>query len=75
VSFDPHVVVCSRPSSEYPSGGRGAWVALPVDPTESTNICLDGDHERSLNLGLAKLLSILDDAEQKLRVGELAESC
>jgi hypothetical protein len=33
VSFDPHVVVCSRPSSEYPSGGREAWVALPVDPT------------------------------------------
>jgi hypothetical protein len=56
-------------------GGRGAWVALPVDSTESTDICLDGDHERSLNLGLAKLLSILDDAEQKLRVGELAESC
>ena len=75
MSFDPHVVVCSRPSSEYPSRGRGAWVALPVDATESTDICLDGDHERSLNLGLAKLLSFLDDAEQKLRVGELAESC
>jgi hypothetical protein len=67
-SFDPHAVVCSRPSSEYPSGGtRGAWVELPTDPTQKWDICPDGDHESPLNPGLAKLLSILEEAHERLR--------
>jgi hypothetical protein len=33
VSFDPHVVVCSRPSARYQGAGRGAWVELPAVPT------------------------------------------
>jgi hypothetical protein len=69
-SFDPHAVVCSRPSSEYPSGGtRGAWVELPTDPTQKWDICPDGDHESPLNPGLAKLLSILEEAHERLREG------
>jgi hypothetical protein len=75
-SFDPHVVVCSRPNSEYLMGGtRGAWVELPADPTQKWDICLDGDHEHPLNPGLAKLLSVLDEAHERLQKEELAESC
>jgi hypothetical protein len=73
--FDPHAVICSRPSSEYPSGGRGAWVELPADPTQKGYICLDGDHEGSLNPSLAQLLSVLDETEERLRQGDLAENC
>ena len=35
----------------------------------------DGDYERSLNPGLARLLRVLDEAEEKLRQGDLAENC
>jgi len=75
VGFDPHVVICSRPSDEYPGRGRGAWMELPADPTQTGDICLDGDYERSLNPGLARLLRVLDEAEEKLRQGDLAENC
>jgi hypothetical protein len=73
--FDSHAVVFSRPSSEYPSRGTGAWVELPADPTQRGDICLDGDHEGCLNPGLAKVLSVLDKAHERLREGDLADSC
>jgi hypothetical protein len=74
--FDPHAVVCSRPSSEYPSSGRrGTWVELPADPTQKGDICLGGYREGPLNPGLAKLLSVLDEAYERLREGQLAKRC
>jgi hypothetical protein len=75
VSFDPHVVICSRPSSEYSSGGRGDWVELPANPTETGEVCLGGDYEETVNPQLVKVLSVLDEAEERLRRGTLAESC
>lgn len=74
-NFDPHVVICSRPSSEYPSGGRGAWVELPAEPTETGEVCLGGDYEETVDPQLVKVLSVLDEAEERLRRGTLAESC
>ena len=73
--FDPHAVVCSRPRSEYLSGGRGVWVELPADPTLSGDNCRGGDNEGFLNPDLTKLLSILDEAQERLRLGDLPESC
>src|SRR5918997_4062973 len=40
--LEPHAVVCSRPSAEYPSGGKGAWVELPIEPTRSGDVCIGG---------------------------------
>ena len=73
--FEPDAVVSSRPSAEYPSGGKGAWVELPTEPSQSGDICIGGDHEGAVNLGLRKVLSVLDETEERLRRGVLAESC
>lgn len=73
--FQPDAVVCSRPSAEYPSGGKGAWVELPAEPFRNGDICIGGDHEGAVNLGLGQVLSALDEAEERLRRGVLTESC
>jgi hypothetical protein len=76
VRFDPHVVICSRPSAEYPMGGsRAGWVEMPVEPAQAGDICLEGEHEGAANPDLRKVLSVLDEAEEKLRRGELVENC
>src|ERR687898_2176997 len=36
--LEPHAVVCSRPSAEYPSGAKGAWVELPIEQTRRGEI-------------------------------------
>ena len=74
--FDPHVVICSRPRTEYPSGGsRAAWVELPVEPAQAGDVCLDGEHEGRVNPDLRKVLSVLDEVEERLRRGVLVETC
>ena len=73
--FEPDAVVCNRPSAEYPSGGKGAWVELPTEPAQTGDIYIGGDHEGAVNLGLRRVLSILDEAEERLRRGALAEGC
>ncbi len=73
--FEPHAVVSSHPSAEYPSGGRGAWVELPTEPSQSGDVCVGGDHDGTVNPNLEKVLSVLDEAEERLRRGALAESC
>ncbi len=73
--FEPHAVVASRPSAEYPGGGRGAWVELPTEPSQSGDVCVGGDHDGTVNPNLEKVLGALDDAEERLRRGALAESC
>ncbi len=74
-SFEPDAVVSSRPSAEYPSGGKGAWVELPTEPSQGGDVCVGGDHEGVANLGLGEVLSALDEAEERLQRGALAESC
>ena len=74
--FDPHVVVCSRPNTEYTtSGGVGAWVELPVEPSEPAEICHEGQYEEALSPELTKVLSVLDEIEEKHRRGALVEKC
>ena len=73
--LEPHAVVCSRPSTEYPRGAKGAWVELPIEPTRSGDVCIGGDHEGAVNLELEEVLSALDETEERLRRGVLVESC
>ena len=79
VRFDPHVVVCSRPNSEYP-GARGAWVEIPTDDEASdeerlAKVCVDGERWRSDGPPLAELLEVIDQTEERLREGSLTEAC
>jgi hypothetical protein len=73
--FEPHAVVSSRPSAEYPGGGRGAWVELPAEPSRGGEVCVGGDREGANNPGLGRVLGALDEAEERLRRGALAGGC
>jgi hypothetical protein len=73
--FNPHAVVCSHPSAEFPSAGKGAWVELPTEPARIGDICIGGEHEGVVNLDLRDLLGVLDEIEERLRRGTLAQSC
>ena len=78
-SFDPHVVVCSRPKGMHPSP-RGAWVEIPTDgeledEERLARICLDGEHWKTEGPPLSELLEILDETHKRLHAGELSEAC
>ena len=77
--FDPHVVVCSRPSGTRPTGS-GAWVHIPTgDANEGderlAGICLDGEHWRTDGPPLSELLAVIDETHKRLREGHLSEAC
>ncbi len=78
-SFDPHVVVCSRPNGTHP-GARGAWVHIPTEDgleheEKLARICLDGERWRTDGPPLSELLKVLDETQKRLREGELEEAC
>ena len=78
-SFDPHVVVSSRPNGEHP-GLRGAWVQIPTDDEledgeRLARICLDGEKWRTDGPPLSELLEILDETQKRLHEGDLPEAC
>jgi hypothetical protein len=80
VRFDPHVVVCSRPSGTHPSTRRGAWVHIPSDDgleddERLARICLEGEHWRTDGPPLSELLEVLDETHERLREGTLSEAC
>jgi hypothetical protein len=80
VRFDPHVVVCSKPSDTHPSTRRGAWVHIPSDDgleddERLARICLDGEHWRTDGPPLKELLEVLDETHERLREGTLSEAC
>jgi hypothetical protein len=58
--FEPHAVVSSRPSAEYPGRRRGAWVELPTEPSQSGDVCVGGDHDGTVNPNLENVLGALD---------------
>lgn len=74
-AFDPHAVVCSRPAIEHGQGNTSAWLQLPAEPNQPGYICLGGDHEVAVNADLAKVLRVLDEAEERLRRGALEGLC
>ena len=77
--IDPHVVVCSRPTGEYP-GSRGAWVEIPTedgakDDERLAQICLDGERWITEGPPLREILEVIDETRERLREGRLSEAC
>ena len=73
-SFDPHLVVSSRPNTVDP-GGRAAWYELSPEPDEPSETCLQGGRSRRLNPGLEELLSFVDEVEGHVRSGRELGGC
>ena len=73
-SFDPHLVVSSRPNTVDP-GGRAAWYQLSAEPDEPSETCLDGWRSRRTNPGLEELLSFIDEVEGLVRSGRDLGGC
>jgi hypothetical protein len=77
--FDPHVVVSSQPNDTHPARS-GAWVYIPTgdekgDDERLADICIDGKHWRTDGPPLAELLEVIDEAQERLREGNLSEAC
>jgi len=73
-SFDPHLVVSSRPNTVDP-GGRAAWYKLSPEPDEPSEACLGGRRWRTLNPPLEELLSFIDEVETLVRDGRELGGC
>src|SRR5919107_5658918 len=73
-SFDPHLVVSSRPNTVDP-GGRAAWYQLSAEPDEPSETCLKGWRSRRTNPGLEELLSFMDEVEGLVRSGRDLGGC
>ena len=73
-SFDPHLVVSSRPNTVDP-GGRAAWYQLSAEPDEPSETCLDGWRSRRTNPVLEELLSFIDEVEGLVRSGRDLGGC
>jgi len=77
--FDPHVVVCSQPNGIHPAA-RGAWVQIPtndakIDEERLAEICLDGETWKTEGPPFSELLEVIDETEERLRVGSFSEAC
>jgi len=73
-SFDPHLVVSSRPNTVDP-GGRAAWYRLSPEPNEPSEACLGGQRWRRLNPPLEELLSFIDEVDTLVRSGRELGGC
>jgi hypothetical protein len=73
-SFDPHLVVSSRPNTVDP-GGRAAWYRLSPEPDEPSEACLGGRRWQRLNPPLEELLSFIDEVEALVRSGREVGGC
>jgi hypothetical protein len=73
-SFDPNLVVSSRPNTVDP-GGRAAWYTLSPEPDVPSEACLGGRRSRSLNPPLEELLSFIGEAEALIRSGREVGGC
>ena len=65
-SFDPHLVVSSRPNTVEP-GGRTAWYKLSPEPSEPSEACLNGRRWRRQNPDIEEVLSFVDEVEALVR--------
>jgi hypothetical protein len=73
-SFDPDLVVSSRPNSVDP-GGRVAWYELSPEPDGPSEACLNGRRSRRSNPPLEELLSFVDEVEALVRDGREVGGC
>ena len=73
-SFDPDLVVSSRPNTVDP-GGRAAWYRLSPEPGEPSEACLSGRRSHSPNPSLEDLLSFIDEVETLVGSGREVGGC
>jgi hypothetical protein len=73
-SFDPHLVVSSRPNTVDP-GGRAAWYRLSPEPDEPSEACLGGRRWGRLNPSLEDLLSFIGEVETLIGSGRELGGC
>src|SRR5215210_2530422 len=73
-SFDPNLVVSSRPNTVDP-GGRAAWYRLSPEPDEPSEACLRGRRWRRPNPPLEALLSFIDEVEALVGSGRELGGC
>ena len=73
-SFEPDLVVSSRPNTVDP-GGRAAWYRLSPEPDGPSEACLGGRRSRRHNPPLEELLSFIDDVEALVRSGREVGGC
>ena len=73
-SFDPNLVVSSRPNTADP-GGRMAWYRLSPEPDQPSEACLGGRRSRRHNPPLEELLSFIDEVEALVRSGRDLRGC
>lgn len=72
-SFDPHLVICSRPNTfEY---NKPAWIELPPDPNQLAEICLDRQRLQVANPALKELLRVVDETERLTRIKQYLGNC
>jgi len=68
--FGPDIVISSRFYDED-LGDVRAWIKLALDPTQSTEVRVDGQHSEMINPTLDKLLVIIEEVAQRKRTGDL----
>jgi hypothetical protein len=73
-SFDPDLVVSSRPNTVDP-GGRAAWYRLSPEPDGPSEACLGGRRWWRFNPPLEELLSFIDEVEALVRSGHEVGGC
>jgi hypothetical protein len=82
VSFDPHMVICSRaPKGTHLSTRRGAWVHVPTDDglkddERLARIYLDGELWKTTDGPPPPVLvEVLAETHERLGEGALSETC
>ena len=73
-SFDPDLVVSSRPNAVDP-GRRMAWYRLSPEPGEPSEVCVGGRRREVENPDMEVLLSVLDETEESVRTGHGSRGC
>ncbi len=65
--INPHLVICGQPEA-VDSPRVFAWVELPQNPSRHASIRLDGQRTEASNPTLEELLTVVDAAEDLIRV-------
>jgi hypothetical protein len=72
--FAPHMVLCERRNLAHP-GDAGAWVKSSYEPSEPSEVCLDGRRWELDNPTINELLAVIDETEELVRTGRELEGC
>ena len=61
--FDPQIVVCTQPQETSPAPPPVAWIKVPTDSTQPTEVLLGERRWTSSGLTLEALLAVIDEVE------------